>query len=522
MRDHQKYISKFAEESGTFRAEKDRTHNFDILILIFLIIIGSTVTSAFAAPGYQESSSTPTPTLEITYTIVTAESGEGNPLCQEYHIVEPNDIISKIAQQYYGDASIFAIIIETTNKVAEDDPAYDPIEKVNSLKVGQRLCIPNTKEYPIISREIVVDSPAIVPTAVITPDVLILADKITEFPADKAILFFENFSPAEIIFDLIGPNSLTQQIPVGETYTFIIDAGSYKFNAHAPNATVTLAPGLFEVSSNQVVHLVTFERSYDLMVYNSSDIKMAAKVSESQSASTIPVVATVKIISTISAPIPTLVFIPISTSIPTLTPTQILTPTVTPTKRPSSTPTSTLTPTQTLTPTVTPTKRPSSTPTLTPTQTLTPTVTPTKQPSSTPTSTLTPTQTLTPTVTPTKQPSSTPTSASTPTATSTPTRRSSPTSSPTDGKAALAPPTGLARVYMQNFFSDEAQFDINGQTITVGANTLELLDLKPSGYNFTVTIPRGTDSGYLELEPDESWLIRVDAKGSFGWTQVYP
>jgi len=51
----------------------------------------------------------------------------------QWHEVKPGDTLSKIAKQYYGDASLYMQIFE-----ANKDQLKDP----NLIKVGQKLRIP--------------------------------------------------------------------------------------------------------------------------------------------------------------------------------------------------------------------------------------------------------------------------------------------------------------------------------------------------------------------------------------------
>ena len=51
----------------------------------------------------------------------------------QWHEVKPGDTLWKIAEQYYGDGSLYTQIFEA-NKDTLDDP--------NKIKVGQKLRIP--------------------------------------------------------------------------------------------------------------------------------------------------------------------------------------------------------------------------------------------------------------------------------------------------------------------------------------------------------------------------------------------
>lgn len=70
-----------------------------------------------SAPAGAESSATPS---------------ADNPY-QQYHVVEKGDTLSKIADDYYGDASLYPKIFEANRDILQDP---------NKIKPGQKLRIP--------------------------------------------------------------------------------------------------------------------------------------------------------------------------------------------------------------------------------------------------------------------------------------------------------------------------------------------------------------------------------------------
>ncbi len=68
---------------------------------------------------------------------MTDEPAAGTPTdawdATQWHEVQPGDTLSKIAQKYYGDSSLYQQIFE-----ANRDTLQDP----NLIKVGQKLRIP--------------------------------------------------------------------------------------------------------------------------------------------------------------------------------------------------------------------------------------------------------------------------------------------------------------------------------------------------------------------------------------------
>lgn len=67
--------------------------------------------------------------------------GKGKTMAEEqdkwdstqYHEVKKGDTLSKIAQQYYGDASLYMTIFEANRDILKDP---------NLIKIGQKLRIP--------------------------------------------------------------------------------------------------------------------------------------------------------------------------------------------------------------------------------------------------------------------------------------------------------------------------------------------------------------------------------------------
>ena len=51
----------------------------------------------------------------------------------QWHVVQKGDTLSKIAQQYYGDASLYPKICEANRDVLKDP---------NLIRIGQKLRIP--------------------------------------------------------------------------------------------------------------------------------------------------------------------------------------------------------------------------------------------------------------------------------------------------------------------------------------------------------------------------------------------
>jgi nucleoid-associated protein YgaU len=64
---------------------------------------------------------------------VKAPGGADEWATEQYHEVVKGDTLSKISQQYYGDASLYMNIFEANKDILKDP---------NLIKVGQKLKIP--------------------------------------------------------------------------------------------------------------------------------------------------------------------------------------------------------------------------------------------------------------------------------------------------------------------------------------------------------------------------------------------
>lgn len=103
-------------------------------------------------------------------------------------------------------------------------------------------------------------------------------------------------------------------------------------------------------------------------------------------------------------------------------------------------------------------------------------------------------------------------------------RPPSPTPVPTVNP--FAPPPRVARVYLQNFYSNEYNIDFGD-----GQGSIQVMpgvdnfyhDLSPGKYNPGLSLPgRSAMNVEFEIQADQSWLIIVDADLGVKWGQVYP
>ena len=73
--------------------------------------------------------------------VVQAAGPPGQGEGREY-VIQADDWLSRLAEKYLGDATLWSWIVEATNARATVDPRLDVIEKPNVIYVGQIVFIP--------------------------------------------------------------------------------------------------------------------------------------------------------------------------------------------------------------------------------------------------------------------------------------------------------------------------------------------------------------------------------------------
>jgi hypothetical protein len=77
----------------------------------------------------------------------------------QIYIVQTDDWLSKVAEQFYGDVLLWPIIWEATNAKAKEDSAFALIENPDIIEAGQKLWIPNLGEATGITSDIPTEAP---------------------------------------------------------------------------------------------------------------------------------------------------------------------------------------------------------------------------------------------------------------------------------------------------------------------------------------------------------------------------
>jgi len=100
---------------------------------------GRTLNEAPAVGVNVPAATTPAPSATPT----PAPSATPKPAAAgQVYIVKAGDWLSKLAQEFYGDAVLYPRIVEGTNAKAAIDPSFARIRDPNLIEIGQKLWIP--------------------------------------------------------------------------------------------------------------------------------------------------------------------------------------------------------------------------------------------------------------------------------------------------------------------------------------------------------------------------------------------
>ena len=64
------------------------------------------------------------------------------PACSQEYIVQANDWLSKLANQFYGDSQLYPAIMAATNHMQATDDTFAHITNPDVIEVGWKLCVP--------------------------------------------------------------------------------------------------------------------------------------------------------------------------------------------------------------------------------------------------------------------------------------------------------------------------------------------------------------------------------------------
>jgi serine/threonine protein kinase len=206
-----------------------RSFGVTITLLALMSIIGVLIFT----PGYSPTSS-PTVTI-VSVTLMTS-------------IPTPSPTVALPSPTSLASQTLVPTTVEPiTTKITTSTPLPQPTS------------LPNTST-PEPAKIEVSPTPAktILPTN--TPKHII---EDVEIPVDKSAMTFENLSGSDLVIDIIGPTSIDAlAIPPNNKKVVAIEPGTYTFNAHAPNGTVSLSADNFDTNVNQWIEVIIFTTAY--------------------------------------------------------------------------------------------------------------------------------------------------------------------------------------------------------------------------------------------------------------------
>jgi LysM repeat protein len=172
--------------------------------------------------------------------------------CAENYVVQASDTLSLVADKYLGDPQAFAQIVEATNTAADGNETFAAIDDPDLIEVGQTICIPGSPEAQTTPATTGEDEVTTAPTGSTT-----LADEeqMAAIPEGKAKLVFENFSFVDLVFDVSGPTPDSLVVVPDGKNEFILEPGTYNYNAHQPGGDFSVAPGSFELAAGETLVL---------------------------------------------------------------------------------------------------------------------------------------------------------------------------------------------------------------------------------------------------------------------------
>jgi plastocyanin len=133
--------------------------------------------------------------------------------CEQDVIVQANDSLSKLAQQFYGDVLAFPAIVEATNAKAASDSSYTKIDNASVIAVGAKLCIPSQADA-----QAMLAKSGGVATGVVDPTV----DRVG-FPEgyqDTFSLFYEFDRPDNKTARVIYANDVAASVQPGQPFPY--------------------------------------------------------------------------------------------------------------------------------------------------------------------------------------------------------------------------------------------------------------------------------------------------------------
>ncbi len=231
---------------------------------------GATITATETVTGTEAMTTTEamtaTEAMTTTEAVTATETAEATTdtaaLCTESYVIQADDTLSSIADRFFGSINAYQGIIDATNAVAPTDDRYRPIDSADLIFAGQTLCIPASPDAEVTPATAETGETEATPEADTTTEETLAAGDI---PEGQSKLVFENLSAVDLVVDINGPSIGTANVPPGSMAEFIVDPGSYTYNAHQPGGGFGVAPGSFDLTAGEGQGLTCYADSSCLL-----------------------------------------------------------------------------------------------------------------------------------------------------------------------------------------------------------------------------------------------------------------
>ena len=101
--------------------------------------------------------------LSLTLLVAAATSAFAAPVnqammaCEQNHVVQADDWLSKLADKYFGEVLAYPAIVEATNAAAQADNSYATITNPDLIEIGWQLCIPSAADAEAVIDKMMMD-----------------------------------------------------------------------------------------------------------------------------------------------------------------------------------------------------------------------------------------------------------------------------------------------------------------------------------------------------------------------------
>jgi hypothetical protein len=197
----------------------------------------------------------------------TASSTEG---CEKDYTVAAGDTLGAIANSQLGNSGAYQAIADATNAVAATDKSYGAVADVNTIEVGQKLCIPAAGTVVVApattettegttATEGTTTETATTETTTTTTGKMMLEN--TEIAEGMVGAVFENLSGYDVVLDLVeasGATVGTKTIAPNTKHVFVVKPGGYSYNGSTPGGGPGVSSSGFDLKEGQWAEVIIY------------------------------------------------------------------------------------------------------------------------------------------------------------------------------------------------------------------------------------------------------------------------